>query len=206
MGDDAVDKVAVGGFEFEDICGIRWHGRGGQGAVSSAKILAAAAYHAGFDGVTSAPSFGAERRGAPVTASTRIAHETIRIVSQPENPHIVVVLDDTLIESGNTMAGLRPGGWMIINSRQGPEAFQPDVECHVATADATGAAEEAGLLVQGTAMVNTPMLGAIARATGLVALKDIEAVMADSFSPKAAKINCEAARICYERCRCLVPA
>jgi pyruvate ferredoxin oxidoreductase gamma subunit len=52
---------------------IRWHGRGGQGAVTSAKILADAAFRSGFAGVTSQPSFGAERRGAPITASTRLA-------------------------------------------------------------------------------------------------------------------------------------
>ena len=76
---------------------IRWHGRGGQGAISSAQILAQAAYCAKFRGVTSAPSFGAERRGAPVTASTRLSPEPLRIFSQIEFPDIVIVLDDTLL-------------------------------------------------------------------------------------------------------------
>ena len=63
---------------------IRWHGRGGQGAVTSSKILADAGYRSGFLGVTAAPSFGAERRGAPITASTRLADAPIRVLGDSQ--------------------------------------------------------------------------------------------------------------------------
>jgi len=180
---------------------IRWHGRGGQGAISSARILAAAAYRAGFRGVTSAPSFGAERRGAPVTASTRLSAEPIRVFSQIEYPDVVVVLDDSLIAAGNATAGIKPGGWMIVNSRRSPEELKVEGDFRVATADANGAAEEVGLIVSGTAMVNTAMLGAVARATELVNLDHIQKSLADSFSGESAQVNFYAAHLTYERTR-----
>ena len=97
---------------------IRWHGRGGQGAVSAAKLLAEAAYASGWEGVTSAPTFGAERRGAPVTASTRLAHEAIRVLSQVTTPDVGVVLDDSLLAVANAAAGVKPGGlWNVPNGR-----------------------------------------------------------------------------------------
>lgn len=169
--------------------------------MSSAKILAAAAYRDGCRGVTSAPSFGAERRGAPVTASTRLSAEPIRLFSQSETPDLVIVLDDSLIETAQATAGLKAGGWVIINSRRAPEDFRLGPDFRVATADANKAAEEAGLIVSGQAMVNTAMLGAVARATGIVSLDELEKAFEDAFSPKAAKINLEAARLTYEKTR-----
>ncbi len=181
------------------MCEIRWHGRGGQGAISSAKILAAAAYQAGFKGVTSAPNFGAERRGAPVTALTRLATEPIRIYSQVETPDVIVVLDDTLMKTANATSGLKPGGWVIVNSRKAPQTLGIKGDFRVATADATGAAVEVGLIVSGVPMINTPMLGAIARATGFVSLDNLKTALADAFSPKAAQKNFEAAKLTYQR-------
>ena len=89
---------------------IRWHGRGGQGAITAAKITAQAAYLDGYHGVTAAPSFGAERRGAPVSASTRIARAPVMVMSQVEEPDVVVVLDHTLLRYEDVISGLRPGG------------------------------------------------------------------------------------------------
>jgi len=177
---------------------IRWHGRGGQGAVSSAQILAHAAYLGGYRGVTSAPSFGAERRGAPVTASTRLSPEPLRIFSQVESPDIVVVLDDTLLECADATAGLKPGGWLVINSHLPARELGLKGDFRVATADATRVATETGLIVAGSVIVNTAMLGAFARATGLVSLDDIEKAILAKFSHKLAQKNAEAARITYE--------
>lgn len=76
---------------MKDYYEIRWHGRGGQGAITAAKILAQAAYLEGYQGVTAAPSFGAERRGAPVSASTRISPQTVMVVSQVYWVHLYVL-------------------------------------------------------------------------------------------------------------------
>lgn len=177
---------------------IRWHGRGGQGAVTSAKILAEAAFLSGFEGVTSAPSFGAERRGAPITASTRMDHAPIRVLSQVTRPDIVVVLDDTLVEVGGAAAGLKPEGVVIVNTvRPASELGLPD-GLRVVASDVTGAAMAAGVVVGGTPMVNTAILGSIAKATGLVTMESVEAAIAHAFPAGRAEKNIEAARIAFE--------
>ena len=180
---------------------IRWHGRGGQGAISSANILADAGFRAGFQGVTSAPTFGAERRGAPVTASSRLSSKPLRIFSQVENPDIVVVLDEGLLTVGRATAGIQPGGIIIVNSPLAPEEFGLEGDFSVATADANAAAHEVHLIVSGAVMVNTAMLGAFARATGLVSLQDLETAIGNAFHGEAARKNFESAKLTYERTR-----
>lgn len=177
---------------------IRWHGRGGQGAVTSAKLLADAAFRSGFAGVTSAPSFGAERRGAPITASTRLAAEPIRVYSQVTAPDIVIVLDDSLIEVGNAAAGLRPGGIAVVNTtRDAAELGLPE-GTKVFASDVTGAAQAAGVVVGGTPMVSAAILGSVAKATGLITIESVEAAIRDAFPPSAAEKNFEAARIAFD--------
>ena len=189
----------------DSICEIRWHGRGGQGAISSARILARAAYRGGYRGVTSAPSFGAERRGAPVTASTRLSVEPIRVFSQIEHPDIVIVLDDTLLETANAATGLKSGGRLVVNSRRAPSELGISGDFSIAAADADGVAQEIGLFVAGSTMVNTAMLGAFARATGLVSLEQLREALAATFSPEQAQKNFEAVRLTYERTRTCAP-
>jgi 2-oxoacid:acceptor oxidoreductase gamma subunit (pyruvate/2-ketoisovalerate family) len=177
---------------------IRWHGRGGQGAVTSSKILADAAFRAGFAGVTAAPTFGAERRGAPVTASTRLDDKPIRLYSQVTTPDIVVVLDESLLHVANATAGLRPGGTVIVNTPRAPKDLGIAGDFKVVTSDVTGAAEAVGLIVAGAPMVSTAILGAVARATGLITMEDVEAAISSAFKESAARKNVEAARIAYE--------
>src|SRR5512137_2079336 len=140
---------------------IRWHGRGGQGAITAAKIIAQAAYLKGYKGVTAAPSFGAERRGAPVSASTRISTETVLVVSQVENPEIVVVLDHTLLQYPDVTHGLGKNGWRIVNSPLTPRELGLKGEYNIATADATKVCQDLGLIIAGLVIVNTPILGAL---------------------------------------------
>lgn len=178
---------------------IRWHGRGGQGAVTSAKILADAAFRSGFVGVTSQPSFGAERRGAPITASTRLSHEPIRVLNQVSEPDIVVVLDDSLISVANATGGMKPGGVLIVNTvKSADQLGVTRDEIRVVTSDVTGAAQAVDLIVGGQPMVSTAILGAFARATGLITPESVEAAIGHAFSGKAATKNIEAARIAFE--------
>lgn len=185
---------------------IRWHGRGGQGAVTSANMLAEAAYHAGFRGVMSAPAFGAERRGAPVTASTRLAPKPLRCLSQVEYPDMIVVLDDTLLLSGAAMSGLGDDGYVIVNTSLGPDELGLENRYRIAVADANRIASEVGLIISGALMINTAMLGAVARASGIIRLEHIEKALHSIFSPRAAAKNFEAARLTYEQTQCLSPA
>jgi pyruvate ferredoxin oxidoreductase gamma subunit len=168
---------------------IRWHGRGGQGAITAAKILAHAAFLDGYRGVTAAPTFGAERRGAPVSASTRISRDPVMVVSQVEEPDAVVVLDQTLLKYDNVTSGLRDGGWVIVNSQQGPKDIGIKGNFNVATADATRVCRELGLTVAGQTVVNTAILGAFVRATSLVDMPSLEQAVRDRFRGRAAGKN-----------------
>ncbi len=177
---------------------IRWHGRGGQGAVTAAKIIAQAAYFKGYRGVTAAPSFGAERRGVPVSALTRISTETIAVVSQVENPSAVVVLDQSLLKYEEVTSGLGDDGWLIVNSWLHPKELKIKGDFNIAVADATKVCRELGLMVGGLPMVNTAMLGAFACATQIVDMPSIERVIRERFSNSAVEINLAAIEKTYE--------
>ena len=177
---------------------IRWHGRGGQGAITAAKIVAQAAYMKGYRGVTAAPSFGAERRGAPVSASTRIASETVLVVSQVEKPDIVVVLDHTLLKYPDVTSGLAKNGWLIVNSPLSPRELGIKGEFNIATADATKVCQDLELIVAGLVIVNTAILGALIRATRIVDMLTIEKVIRERFSHNSVDINLSAIKKTYE--------
>lgn len=168
---------------------IRWHGRGGQGAVTAARIVAEAAYIKGYGGVTAAPSFGAERRGVPVSASTRISREPIRELSQVVEPDIVVVLDQTLLAYAEVTEGLKNGGWLIVNSSRPPQKLGFDGRFATATADATTVCRELGLVVAGLTLVNIAILGAFIRATGLVDIESVTQALKERFSGRAMETN-----------------
>jgi pyruvate ferredoxin oxidoreductase gamma subunit len=177
---------------------IRWHGRGGQGAVTAAKIIAQAAYYKGYQGVTAAPSFGAERRGIPVSALTRISTETIAVVSQVENPSAVVVLDQSLLRYEEVISGLNSNGWLIVNSWLHPKELKIKGDFNIAAADATKVCRELGLMVGGLPMVNTAMLGALACATQIVDMSSIEKVIRERFPNNAVDVNLAAVEKTYE--------
>ena len=177
---------------------IRWHGRGGQGAITAAKIIAEAAYLKGYRGVTAAPSFGAERRGAPVSASTRIASEPVLIVSQVENPDIVVVLDHTLLAYPEVIHGLGKGGWLIVNWPLSPEELNVQGDFKVATADATGVCQDLNLVVAGLVIVNTAILGALLKATQIVEMPTLEKIINQRFSNSSVNINLSAIKNTFE--------
>ena len=177
---------------------IRWHGRGGQGAVTAAKIVAQAAYFKGYQGATAAPSFGAERRGVPVSALTRVSTEEIAVVSQVEKPTAVVVLDQSLLKYQEVTSGLGKGGWLVVNSWLHPKELNVKGDFDIATADATKVCRELGLMVGGLPMVNTAMLGAIARTTQIVDIPSIEKVIKERFSNSAIEVNLAAIEKTYE--------
>lgn len=177
---------------------IRWHGRGGQGAVTSAKLLADAAFRSGWVGVTSMPSFGAERRGAPVTASTRLAEKPIRVYAPVNEPDVAIVLDDSLVAVGGVLAGLKPGATLIVNTVRQADELGATGDISVVAADVTGAAEAAGVVVGGNPIVSAAILGSVAKATGLVSMESVEGAIRSMFSGSAADKNAEAARIAFE--------
>jgi len=179
---------------------IRWHGRGGQGAVTAATLLAEAAYlYEGYAGVSAAPSFGAERRGAPVVASTRIDSQPILRRSQVTNPDIVVVLDETLLDVVDVTDGAKPGGTVVINTADADAADRFSQAFKIGLSDATAAAQEMGLVAAGSVVVNTAILGALCRTTGLVKIDHMAQAIEAKFGGKAGPRNAQAARIAYDR-------
>lgn len=178
---------------------IRFHGRGGQGGVTAAELLAKAAYYDGYKGVQAFPYFGAERRGAPVKAFTRIADEEINVRSQVYTPDIVAVLDSTILELIDVTEGLKEGGKVIVNSPKNPSELNLP-SGHVYTYDGTGIALNRGLLVAGLPVVNTTMLGAFAKATGLVKLETVQKIICENWKGKVGDMNAEGAKDAYDMC------
>jgi pyruvate ferredoxin oxidoreductase gamma subunit len=176
---------------------IRIHGRGGQGGVTAAELLAKAAFKEG-KWVQAFPFFGAERRGAPVKAFARIADEPILIRSQVYNPDYVIVLDHMLLDVVNIVEGLKKEGIVIINTQKKPEEVSIK-EYRVATVDATSIALELKLLVAGLPVLNTPILGAFAKATEEVTLESVVQTIKEMWPGKAGEKNAKAAMLAYER-------
>jgi len=176
---------------------IRIHGRGGQGSVIASKILAAAAHKDGLY-AQSFPAFGVERRGAPVLAFTRIDREYVNLRCQIYEPDHVVVLDPTLLLSIDVTSGLKEGGTVLINSEEEPSYFDLPDEFRVVTVDANRIALENGLGTKTAPIINTAILGAFARATGVVTLGSIEKAILEG-APFKREENARAAQMAYER-------
>ncbi|WP_300670734.1 2-oxoacid:acceptor oxidoreductase family protein [Desulfoluna sp.] len=179
----------------QDIIEIRWHGRGGQGAITAAKIVANAAFKSGYNGVVMAPTFGTERRGAPVYTSLKIAREKIYDLSPIATPDMVVVLDHTLLEEVDVTHGLKEGGQIILNTPKSIDSY--DFGAHrLSVADVTAYALEAGLA---PGIVNTGVIGAFAKATGLVSRELLREAIRHEFSAMKPEENARAAALTYDR-------
>jgi pyruvate ferredoxin oxidoreductase gamma subunit len=174
---------------------IRWHGRGGQGAVTSVELLALSAieegkYAQGF------PSFGPERRGAPVTAFNRVDDKQIKIRSGIYHPDVVVVLDESLVSLVDVAEGLKQEGILLVNSTKSLAEIRKNTHFggKIATCDATGIAwKELGVPI-----TNTTMLGALIKLTGTVKLKSLDGPIQERFGRIAVK-NMAAAKSAYEQ-------
>lgn len=174
---------------------IRWHGRGGQGAITAAKIVAGAAFVSGYAGVVMAPTFGTERRGAPVMTSLKISREKIYDLSPIETPDIVVVLDHLLLNEADVTHGLKPGGIIVLNT---PLAFETYSfkDYKLATADITAISVEAGLP---HGMVNTGIIGSLEKASRFLGIDILIQGIEKEFRTRRPEKNSLAARIAFER-------
>lgn len=176
---------------------IRFHGRGGQGAVIASKILASALFKEGRY-AQAFPAFGAERRGAPVMAFTRFDQKAITRRSMVYEPNHVVVLDEPILDLVDVTAGLKEGGWILINSPKPPSDFPRYKKYRVATVDANRIATENGLGTATAPVVNTVILGAFSKATGLVGLKAVLEGIKE-YVPSKPEANAAAAEAAFER-------
>jgi len=176
---------------------IRIHGRGGQGAVVASQIVARAGFSKGLY-VQAFPQFGVERRGAPVLAFARLSETPIRIRTHVYNPHHVMILDQALIDHVDVTTGLHDNGWIIINSSLPPRAFDLHKSWNLATVDATSIAASHGIGTETAPIVNTTMVGALVRVTGVVELEHLVQAIGQTI-PKRAENNQDATREAFEK-------
>jgi pyruvate ferredoxin oxidoreductase gamma subunit len=162
---------------------IRWHARAGQGAVTAAKLVADTAL---MDDayIQAMPEYGPERTGAPLKAYTRICNEPIEVHNNITNPGIVIVLDDTLIRSIDVLEGMPADGTVILNTEMSVDearvALKAPASMKIAVVDATGIAMD----TIKKDMPNTPIAGALAKATGIVPVENVKNRLAVTFGKK----------------------
>jgi 2-oxoacid:acceptor oxidoreductase gamma subunit (pyruvate/2-ketoisovalerate family) len=184
------------GTESQRLFEVRFHGRGGQGVVVASTILAWAFFKEGKF-VQAFPSFGGERRGAPVTAFTRISDQEIRERFGIYNPDCLFILDSSLAKKEGVKSGLKENGWIIINTDKKPGDYTFLGVYRVATIDATRISQKYGLGTPSLPIVNTTILGAFPRVTGLVRIESVaEAIR--KYAPSKPEKNAQAALEAYQ--------
>jgi pyruvate ferredoxin oxidoreductase gamma subunit len=164
---------------------IRWHGRGGQGAKTAALLLADVAFKTGAN-VQGFPEYGPERMGAPITAYNRISKDVIRVHSNIYTPDLVVVVDETLLESVDVTAGLKEDGALIVNTALSVEEIRPHLKGYkgnVYTVDGRKISVEA----LGKYFPNSPMLAAAVAVSGVMDWEQFMSEMRASYQHKFAK-------------------
>lgn len=169
---------------------VRFHGRGGQGVVTAAELLASAAFRE--DRYAQAfPSFGSERMGAPVMSFCRIDDKPIRTREPVTEPDALLIQDPTLLHQADLFDGLTADGYVLVNSTK--DAAAPDQPRHRAIP-----ASRLALAHLGRPLPGAPMLGALAALTGVVSLDAVLAAISERFTGKVAAGNVVAARAAYE--------
>lgn len=169
---------------------IRIHSRGGQGGVTAARMMASAAVKDGKF-ATACPFYGAERRGAPIVSFVRIDDAPVRIYSQITKPDMIVVLDPTVMETVNVLDGLKEGGVIFVNTHEDLK-FPPLFKAYCA--DLTGIALAKNMFVAGSPILNTPVIGAMAK-LGIFSPESGKKAIQETFTDVR---NVEAAETAYE--------
>jgi len=167
---------------MEKLIEVRWHGRGGQGAVTASKLLATSALAEGKY-IQAFPEYGPERMGAPIQSFTRISKNPIKIHCHVTNPSIVVVLDPTLLRAVDVTEGLTEDGVLIINTEKSTAEIRKKLNLKgrkIYTVDASKIAQE----TIGRPLPNTPLIGALIKVTGLLTLNNVLADIEDKFMKK----------------------
>lgn len=183
-----------------DMVEIRWHGRGGQGTVTAAKVLADACLSGGRF-VQAFPEYGPERAGAPLKAYNRISDKVLRMHCPVIAPQIIGIVDATLLDAINVSEGATDDATFVVNTSKSPAEVRAKLKCKstqkIITIDATRIAIECF----GRAMPNSPMLGAVNKATHLVSLEhlldDVKNSFGKKFSQKVIDGNLEAVKRGY---------
>jgi pyruvate ferredoxin oxidoreductase gamma subunit len=168
---------------------IRIHGRGGQGNVAAAYMLATAAFEVGRF-CQAFPSFGAERRGAPVTAFVRIADQALRRRNQVQTPAFLIVQDEALLHVPGVADGLLPGGGILVNSTKDSAALTEHMGKPVIALPALQLAKK----ILGKPVPNTALLAAFLTLTGMLPVDALEKAVNRRFKGEIAERNTQLIR------------
>lgn len=180
---------------------IRWHGRGGQGTVTAAKVLADACLSGGRH-VQAFPEYGPERAGAPLRAYNRVSSKELRMHCPVLNPDVVSVVDASLLDTVNLAEGAKETTMFVINTTKDPKEVRQKLGAAAAQKVFTVDASKIAIDCFGRDMPNSPMLGALCKVTGLITLEhlleDVKKSFGKKFSQKVIDGNLEATRRGYE--------
>jgi pyruvate ferredoxin oxidoreductase gamma subunit len=187
---------------------IRWHGRGGQGAKTAALLFGEAALETGMH-IQAFPEYGPERMGAPVAAFNRLSDKPIRSHAGIKTPRVVVVLDVSLIEPARVTEGLRPDGILLVNTTEQPEELRKRLGLAASIKVYTVDASKIAMETVGKNVPNTPMLGALVKATGVLSFEQmmdaIKHKLGEKFrggKEKFIEPNLVSVKRAYEEARC----
>ncbi|MDP1524515.1 MAG: 2-oxoacid:acceptor oxidoreductase family protein [Rhodocyclaceae bacterium] len=177
---------------------VRIHGRGGQGVVTATEMLSIAAFDEGRH-AQAFPSFGSERTGAPVVAFCRIDDKEIRLREPIMAPDALIIQDPTLLHQVDCFAGLKPDGYILINTNKSFEelGLADLIKHHHAERLCTVAATDLSLKHVGRPLPNVPLLGGFAAISGLIRLESVIKAIEEKFSGKIAAGNIAAATEAY---------
>ena len=185
-----------------EIVEITYHGRGGQTAITASQLLAQLAFEKGFKDAIAIPIIGAERRGAPIQAFTKISrNKPIKTYDSVVNPDYIMVFDTSLLEIPRVKETIREGVTLLINSTQSIDLSSFPTNLKIYLVDATGICINRGFMHSSGPILNIPMLGAFGKITGYYDLKIMEKVLKKEFGENRLEKNLTVANDAYNSVR-----
>ncbi|MHA1105489.1 MAG: 2-oxoacid:acceptor oxidoreductase family protein [Promethearchaeota archaeon] len=187
---------------MEKIVEVTFHGRGGQTAITASQLLAQLAYEKGFIDAIAIPIIGAERRGAPIQAFTKISrNKPIKTYDSIVNPDYIIVFDTSLLEIPRVKESIKEGVTLLINSAKPIDLslFPKNLKFYLV--DATGICINRGFMHSSGPILNIPMLGAFGKITGYYDLKVMKEVLKKEFGENRLEKNMTVAKDAYESVR-----
>ncbi|MHA1372874.1 MAG: 2-oxoacid:acceptor oxidoreductase family protein [Promethearchaeota archaeon] len=188
--------------DMEKIVEVTFHGRGGQTAITASQLLAQLAYEKGFIDAIAIPIIGAERRGAPIQAFTKISrNKPIKTYDSIVNPDYIIVFDTSLLEIPRVKESIKEGVTLLINSAKPIDLslFPKNLKFYLV--DATGICINRGFMHSSGPILNIPMLGAFGKITGYYDLKVMKEVLKKEFGENRLEKNMTVAKDAYESVR-----
>ena len=185
--------------EKNEIFSITFHGRGGQTAITASQLLAQLAYEKGFKDAIAIPIIGAERRGAPIQAYTKLSkNKEIRTYDSVKNPDFMLIFDITLLDIPSVMGTIKSGVTLVINSKNPIDSCEFPENIKYFIVDATGICIKQEFMHSSGPILNIPMLGAFGKVTGYYDLDTMKKVIYKEFGESKGKKNYDVAAEAYE--------